>query len=243
MPKNNARRALLAALLSPLVVAACATTPNADIDSFARHSGRNSFEISQRAASPEALVLPLVQDRQTEGPSCGVHALASVVNYWRGPGTLTGSVYYKANPPKNNAGYSMDELLVIARTQGLLAQAVRMPSLALKDELERGRPVLVPVKVPSIYIQQRVLPGGDLPIVGAVSRFMVRNAAAASEGANAMLIDHYMVVVGYDADKFVVMEPVMGLRTISKEKLERYRAAFGDAALVFSGPPAAARIS
>jgi hypothetical protein len=243
VPKNSARRVLPAALLSPLVVAACATTPNADIDAFARHSGRNSFEVTQRAASPEALVLPLVQDRQTEGPSCGIHALASVVNYWRGPGTLTGSVYYKAHPPTHNAGYSMEELLVIAREQGLLAQAVRMPSLALKDELERGRPVLVPVKVPSIYIQQRVLPGGDLPVIGAVRRFMIGNTAAASEGAKAMLIDHYLVVVGYDAEKFVVMEPVMGLRTINKEKLERYRAAFGDAAIVFSGPPAAARTS
>ncbi len=234
---------MLAALLSTLVVSACATTPNADIESFARHSGRNSFEVSQRAAAPGALVLPLVQDRQTEGPSCGIHALASVVNYWRGPGTLTGSVYYKANPPTNNAGYSMDELLVIAREQGLLAQAVRMPSSALKGELERGRPVLVPVKVPSIDIQQRVLPGGDLPVIGAVGRFMIGNTAAASEGAKAMLIDHYLVVVGYDSEKFVVMEPVMGLRTINKEKLERYRAAFGDAAIVFSAPPTAARTS
>lgn len=222
--------------MSPLVVAACATTPNADVDAFARHSGRNSFEVSKRKASADTLVLPLVQDRQTEGPSCGIHALASVVNYWRGPGTLDGSVYYRANPPKNNAGYSMDELLVIARAQQLLAQAVRMPSAALKDELERGRPILVPVKVPSIYIQQRVLPGGDLPLIGGLRRMMIGNAAAASEGTKTMLIDHYLVVVGYDHDKFVVMEPVMGLRTIKKEKLERYRAAFGDAAIVFSGP-------
>lgn len=165
------------------------------------------------------------------------------MNYWRGAGTLNGSVYYKANPPKNNAGYSMDELLAIAREQGLLTQAVRMPSQALKDELERGRPILIPLKVPSIYIQQRVLPGGDLPLVGGLRRFMIGNAAAASEGTKTMLIDHYLVVVGYDQDKFVVMEPVMGLRTIKMEKLERYRAAFGDAAMVFSAPPAAARTS
>jgi hypothetical protein len=131
LQKKKARRLFLAAaLVSPLVVSACATTPNPDVDAFARHSGRNSFEVSQRAASPEALVLPLVQDRQTQGPSCGIHALASIVNYWRGPGTLTGSAYYKAHPPAHKAGYSMDELLVIAREQGLLSQAVRMPSFA-----------------------------------------------------------------------------------------------------------------
>jgi len=66
---------------------------------------------------------------------------------------------------------------------------------------------------------------------------MINNAAAASEGARAMLIDHYLVVVGYDREKFVVLEPVMGLRTIKKEKLERFRRAFGDAAIVFSAPP------
>lgn len=239
----NVRRFLIAALLFPLLAAACATTPNADVDAFARHSGRNSFEASDRAAEKDALVLPLVQDRQTEGPSCGVHALASVVNYWRGPGALNGSLYYRANPPKENSGYSMEELLEIARTQGLLAQAVRMPSPALKAELERGRPILVPVKVPSIYIQQRVLPGGDLPLIGDLRRLMIGNAAAASEGARALLIDHYLVVVGYDREKFIVMEPVMGLRTINQDKLERYRSAFGDAAIVFSAPPPAARTS
>jgi len=240
---TKVRRLIFAALFSPLVVAACATTPNADVDAFARHSGRNSFEVSRRTATPDALVLPLVQDRQTEGPSCGIHALASVVNYWLGPSTLNGSVYHRANPPKNNAGYAMEELLIIARELGLLASAVRMPAPALKEELERGRPVLVPVKVPSIYIQQRVLPVGDLPLIGGLQRFMIGNAAAASEGAKTLLIDHYLVVVGYDQDNFVVMEPVMGLRTIKAKKLERYRAAFGDAAIVFSSPPQKARTS
>jgi hypothetical protein len=32
----------------------------------------------------------------------------------------------------------------------------------------------------------------------------------------------------------VVMEPVMGLRTISAERLARYREPFGNAAIVFS---------
>jgi hypothetical protein len=45
-----------------------------------------------------------------------------------------------------------------------------------------------------------------------------------------------VLVAGYDGDTFIVMEPVMGLRTISAERLERYRAPFGNAAVVFSLP-------
>jgi hypothetical protein len=43
-------------------------------------------------------------------------------------------------------------------------------------------------------------------------------------------------VSGYDGDTFIVMEPVMGLRTISADRLARYRQPFGDAAIVLSAP-------
>jgi hypothetical protein len=48
------------------------------------------------------------------------------------------------------------------------------------------------------------------------------------------MVDHYLLVAGYDEQTFVVVEPVMGYRTISFSKLARYRAAFGNAAIVFS---------
>jgi hypothetical protein len=42
------------------------------------------------------------------------------------------------------------------------------------------------------------------------------------------------LVVGYDDERFVVIEPVMGYRTISFDRLERYREPFQNAAMVFS---------
>lgn len=229
------------ALLLALAAAGCAISPTSDVSQFAAESGNNSFEVFHRGVDSQALVLPVVHDRQTEGPACGAHALASVVNYWRGPGTLDGSALYRAAPPASPSGYSMAELMTIAQAQGLLTSAVRMPREAIVQELEAGRPVLVPVQLPSIYVQQRVLPGGNVPVVGVVRNGIIARAGRVSEMTHLAVVDHYLLVVGYEGQSFVVVEPVMGYRTISFRKLERYRRAFGDAAMVFSsvGPPRA----
>lgn len=228
----------LNALLLALSAGACALTPTTDVNAFARSSGSNSFEVVDRdLETGHALVLPVVHDRQTSGPSCGAHALASVVNYWRGPDTLSGEALYHETPPRSPSGYSMAELMALAQQSGLLASAVRLSDQQIVQELERGRPVLVPVRLPSIYVQQRQLPGGDLPIIGLVRNSIIYRAGRVSEWTNLALVDHYLLVVGYEDDTFVVVEPVMGYRTISFDKLNRYREHFEDAALVFSGPP------
>jgi hypothetical protein len=66
--------------------------------------------------------------------------------------------------------------------------------------------------------------------------------AQLSELANLAMVNHYVLIVGYEpGDKFVAVEPVMGFRTITFERLARYRRPFDDAAMVFSAtrPPAA----
>jgi hypothetical protein len=232
------RLARLNLLLLALCAGGCALTPTTDVNAFARSTGSNSFEVFDRTVqSNEALVLPVVHDRQTSGPSCGAHALASVVNYWRGPGTLTGEAIYHQTPPQSPSGYSMAELMTIARANGLMTSAVVLSDEQLTQELEHGRPVLVPVRLPSIYVQQRQLPGGDIPVVGFIRNSLIYRAGRVSEQTNLAVVDHYLLVVGYDHDLFVVVEPVMGYRTIGADKLNRYRTHFHNAALVFSGPP------
>lgn len=232
------RRVLAAAPILALAAAGCAIYPNADVSGFARNSGANSFEMRGRAlpADAQALVLPVVHDRQRDGPSCGAHALASVINYWRGPNTVSGDALYRATPPATASGYSMAELVALAQANGLVASPVRLARADIMRELEAGRPVLVPVRLPSIYVQQRTLPGADAPVVGFMRNALVYRAARASELTGAMLVNHYLLVAGYEGDTLVVLEPVMGFRTISADKLERFRAPFGDAAIVFSGP-------
>jgi len=224
-----------AAIALALSASACAISPYSNVTAFAERTNANSFESSDRAEiSAEALVLPVVHDQQVEGASCGAHALASVVNYWRRSPALTGREIFHASPPANEAGYSMAELVDLAQAQGLLASAVRLPADAIIQELERGRPVLVPVRLPVSYIQRRALPGAHLPLIGTMGKAVLSRASRLSGLGSHGMVDHYLLVVGYEGDTLVVVEPVLGYRTISNARLAGYRSAFGDAAIVFS---------
>ena len=227
-------QALIAAV--SLTFSACATHPSTDPESFAGRTSSNSFEMFGSAVSPpETLLLPVEHDQQIDGAACGAHALASLVNYWKGPGTIAGNAIFSANPPADpKAGYSMAELTRLADGYGLVSSAVRLPDDGLKAELEAGRPVLVPVEVPSIFVQTWQLPGANVPVLGFPASLITSRAAWLSETTGSNLLNHYVLVAGYDGDTFIVMEPVMGLRTISAERLARYRAPFGNAAIVFS---------
>jgi hypothetical protein len=225
-------------MLMALGVAGCATTPTPTLAAFAQDSGANSFEVVDRAVtSPNALVLPVVHDRQTSGPSCGAHALASIINYWRRDAHVTGNDLFRENPPAQPQGYSMTELIALAARHDLLASGVRLPDRGIVDELEHGRPVLVPVRLPSIYVQPRALPGENVPVVGLATGLITSRVGALSEWTGLTMVDHYLVVVGHDEDNFVVVEPVRGFRTISFKKFDRYREPFDNAAIVFSAAP------
>lgn len=234
-----ARQALVVPLLLALA-AGCATRPTSTLDAFAQRSANNSFELLDSSVDPPStLMLPVVHDQQLEGPSCGAHVLASVVNYWRGPGTASGAAIYRTRPPSAANGYSMAELMALAQEYGLTTSAVRMGEDGLVHELENGRPVLVPLRIPSIYLQRWTLPGANTPVIGFPAQLVASRVGRMSEWiGGATQIDHYMLIAGYEPEDetFVALEPVLGFRTIGFDKLRRYRRPFGDAALVFSGP-------
>ena len=217
-------------------VSACATTPSASPDAFAERSAANSFEFFDRAINPQStLLLPVVHDRQINGIACGAHALASVTNYWLGAGHVSGADIFAASPPADmQTGYSMAEILKLAGGQGLLASAVRLQPEGILRELEAGRPVLVPVRVPSVFVQVWQLPGANIPVLGFPAALVISRSAHLSEMTGLRMLNHYVLIAGYDGDTFIILEPVLGLRTISAERLARYRLAFGDAAIVFS---------
>ena len=217
-----------------LFISGCAVTPVPDVNSFAEDSANNSFEVFDRRMAGNALVLPVVHDRQTNGASCGAHALASVINYWRGPGTADGNTIYTSTPPVNTAGYSIAEVMTLARANGLIASGVRLDDAGIVRELESGRPVLVAVRLPSIYVQNRTYPGANAPVLGFVGSVLSYRVGQVSQFTGLEMVDHYLLVVGYDDERWVVVEPVMGYRTISRDKLERYRAPFENASVVFS---------
>lgn len=234
------QRGLCASILTlALFIAGCAVTPVPDVNTFAEESANNSFEVFDRRMAGNALVLPVVHDRQTDGASCGAHALASVINYWRGPSTVQGDAIYTVTPPATPTGYSIAELMTLARAHGLIASGVRLDDAAIVRELENGRPVLVAVRLPSIYVQNRTYPGANAPVLGFVGSVLSYRVGQVSQWTGLEMVDHYLLVVGYDDERWVVVEPVMGYRTISRDKLERYRRPFENAAIVFSAtnPP------
>ena len=71
---------------------------------------------------------------------------------------------------------------------------------------------------------------------------VVSRTGQLSEWTGMAMVSHYVVVAGYGQDRFVVVDPVQGFRTISFGRLARYRRPFNNAALVFSAnaPPAVA---
>jgi predicted double-glycine peptidase len=231
------RRAICMALA--LALSACAIHPATDAASFAAQTGQNSFELfGAEVDPPRTLLLPVTHDRQQRGAACGAHALASIINYWHGDGAQSGARMFAATPPADmRNGYSMAELQRLAEANGLLASTVRLPAAGLISELEAGRPVLVPLQLPSVYVQTWQLPGMNVPLLGFPAGFITSRTAWLSEKTGSAMLNHYLVVTGYEGDRFVVMEPVAGLRTISAERLERYRAPFGNAAIVFSKEP------
>jgi predicted double-glycine peptidase len=221
-------------------LSACAIHPKSDPVTFAQSTGHNSFELFDAAVDPpETLLLTVMHDRQFDGAACGAHALASIVNYWGAGSDVSGAAIFATTPPTDETGYSMAELIQLAGTHDLVASAVRLPAMGLLAELEAGRPVLVPVRVPSVYVQTWQLPGTNVPVLGFPAEFVTSRTAWLSEKLGQAMLNHYVLVAGYEGDTFIVLEPVMGFRTMTAERLERYRAPFGNAAIVFSAAPEA----
>src|SRR5262249_23272294 len=160
----------------------------------------------------------------------GVHALASVINYWSGRQAVTGDALYRDHPPADmHTGYSLDELMQLARAQGMVVSAVRLSRDQIIRELENGRPVLTPGRGPCVVVDPRgQLPGANAPspVLQFPSSVVASRAARISEMTRLGLVNHYVVVAGYDTRRFLLMEPVMGFRTIGFARFERYRAPF-----------------
>lgn len=228
---------VLAAAL--LCLTGCAVAPVHNMQEFAARPVANSFEtINRPPVKSEAIVLDLTLDQQVERVSCGAHVLASVINYWHPELAVDGSEMFAAEPPQNTeVGYSMAELVSLASRNGPQAFGVRLQEEQLKREVSSGRPVLVPLHVPYVFVQNITLFDPDFVPVGNLKNRFLNRLARMSVWTDMGLLDHYALVVGYDEEKFVLLDPLLGYRTISYGKLEKYRKEFNDAAIVFSGLP------
>jgi hypothetical protein len=227
--------------IAGLAVCSCATEPVPRLETFADRGYANSFELIDRSVGgADALVLDVPYDRQENRVACGAHVLASVVRYWRPDAEdVTGAGLFAARPPADMThGYSLAELVALAEVEGLDAFGVRLPEPGLVAELEQGRPVLVPLALPSVWIQTHTLFAPDAPPLGNLKNLAIGRVGAMSALTGLAMGSHYVLVVGYADDRFVLLDPIMGYRTISRARLRKFRDDSGDAALVFSARPA-----
>jgi ABC-type bacteriocin/lantibiotic exporter with double-glycine peptidase domain len=123
--------------------------------------------------------------RQASPAGCGMAALASVMQYYQATAPPQQALLERY-PPASPEGYSLGELRDIARAHELAAFVVPGDKAFLRSQLDRGRPVIVPLQVE-----------GTVPLV---SRALDTR------------YDHYVVVAGLDDErrKVIAMDPARG---------------------------------
>jgi hypothetical protein len=227
--------------IASLIACGCAIKPVPQLETFAEKGFDNSFEVFGRPVrGADALVLDVPFDQQANRVACGAHVLASIVRYWRPDAqATTGEAIFAARPPADTTrGYSLAELIALANEEGLQAFGVKLPEAGLVAELDLGRPVLVPLDLPSVWIQTHTLFDPDVAPLGSIKNLAIGRVSAMSELTRLAMGSHYVLVVGYSDDRFVLLDPIMGYRTIGRGRLETFRDGFSDAAIVFSSKPA-----
>lgn len=161
---------------------------------------------------------PIESVRQPSSKSCGLAALASVMQYWEHDVDV--EALEEKYPAESDNGYPLLQLRRIAIKEGMMALAVTMkdrPLDQISEQLENGRPIIAPVLLPHGRYFNR-----DLPAVGHLD---------ATTGTHK---HHYVVLFGQSEDKFLLMDPAYGIVKISKSEFTSYWSGEKNAALLCS---------
>jgi len=158
--------------------------------------------------------------KQSDQASCGAAALACVLGYWGDD--VDEAALWADSPPEQPTGYRLPELRDIALQRGFQAFAladVPEPEQFLEEQVALGRPVLIAVVLP----EGRYF-GAPVPIIETFDRRALKGPL--SGGGEGDWKRHYVVVIGYDDGRFLVMDPAYGIvKTQRHELLMFWRAA------------------
>ena len=158
---------------------------------------------------------PIETVRQPSDNAAGIAALTAVMQYWDLEVEVD-ELAEKYPPSDAGEGYSLLQLRRIATKEDMMAFALTMkdrPLDQISEQLENGRPVLVPVLLPS---------GGYL------------SRETSSESAADDSRRHYVVIFGQSGQKFLLMDPARGIVKVNKADLLNYWSAEKNAALLCS---------
>ena len=155
---------------------------------------------------------PVRQDRQF---ACGAACVAAVAAYWNVP-----LAQFRARHPQMPEDTTGHDLELLAEDLGLHAFAYRGSMDDLRENLRKGRPLIV-------MIPQPVLPTGGLTgalLINAWNRWGHKPA-------------HWVVVLGLTADRTVIVhDPDSGPMEIKQELFETWWAQKGNLTLLIAAP-------
>lgn len=185
------RERILAVVAGAALVAACS-------------HGEVSFE-KFTAKHAGADILPVAFVKQRDPADCGAAALTSVGRYW-GADIATGSIFKQWAPANRSFGYSIAELRAASEKVGLeSSRLLEQPDYVL-GLVGDGMPVIAPIAKP---YERDVF---DFMLSSMLSRLIVE----AFVGGEEPTINHYVVVLGADAQLVYLLDPQNGYRTVTR---------------------------
>lgn len=141
---------------------------------------------------------------QSNARSCGAAVVASALSYWGI--NSTEKEILERHPPEHKLGYSLGHLRDILEANGLKAFTVPGNVNGLYMEIGKGRPVIIPIRLPFTSTNQ---------LFGMTPWFLRTLLNRISPETN-----HFVVVVGLSDDEVMLADPADGVRIIGKQDLE-----------------------
>jgi predicted double-glycine peptidase len=143
---------------------------------------------------------------QLESFSCGAASLEMVSAYW-GKTIRQEDIINTAGDRVREIGFSVGELKSIAAASGLKAVSFAGSDRILEKQLTRGRPVIVALSLPY-----------NRTLKSPLMRKMPASIGAAYFMHN---YSHFVVVVGITAAKIIVMDPLTGIDSYTRDEFEK----------------------
>ena len=180
-------------------------------------TGKDPYWGTEPPARFSGTLLSIEPEKQLTEYSCGAAVLTSTMRYWHV--TVDQAELLKEKPPGSpQHGYSLSELKEMAKTHHFAAFAYRSDIQDIKQQLDAGRPLVVALVVDSTYIN-------DTGLLGMGLGKWVQQMLSPS-------YRHYVIVIGYDETQLVLMDPVLGIKTVQQSDFLRLWHKLGNAALL-----------
>lgn len=174
----------------------CGGSLSSQIDCLDEVACIHPLDIPQLKSNTEAIISRVNFVEQIDQTGCGAAVLSSVMAYWG----ISKSYDYIISkyPQRSELGYTLGELKQIASQQGLLSFSLIMNETNLIKQLEKGRPIIVPVKV---FLSKfyEYLPNFT-PFLGALK------------------FSHYLVIFGFDNAGYWIMNPASGYSYLERDE-------------------------